>query len=141
MVIKQNERGVTLIEVLVSIVILSLILGSFMTIFPQMGFMNKQNQDKIQGISSAKQILIEWQHSPELKAFLLNPSVGLPEYTSEDANYYYFKTTEASYTANFKVKKVSDLKTGPSKALYIQVQVLNSRGNTVSETYGYIILK
>ena len=43
----ENEKGLTLIEVLASIVILSIILVSIMNFFPQMGLMNKTNARKI----------------------------------------------------------------------------------------------
>ncbi|CAH2716273.1 hypothetical protein BACCIP111895_03457 [Neobacillus rhizosphaerae] len=70
----QNEKGVTLLEVLISIVILSIIFLSVMRFFPQMGFMNNQNAEKTQAINTAKEILIDWQNSPHAKAFLVDPT-------------------------------------------------------------------
>jgi prepilin-type N-terminal cleavage/methylation domain-containing protein len=137
-----NEKGLTLVEVLISIVILSIILLSFMRFFPQMGYLNKQNEDKTQAINSAKEILIDWQNSNDVKDFLNDPALGnLPGYTSEDSSYYYCETTKGSFKVKIKIKKTSDLNSVPTEARFIQVQLLNNSGSIVSETYGYIRLE
>src|SRR5581483_8216393 len=69
----KNEKGLTLLEVLISIVILSIILVSFMGIFPQMGMMNQQNSNKEQAVNTAKRLLISWENDSNIKAFL-NPA-------------------------------------------------------------------
>ncbi|MDR6122187.1 prepilin-type N-terminal cleavage/methylation domain-containing protein [Bacillus sp. SLBN-46] len=141
MVMNEKEKGVTLIEVLISIVILSIIFLSFMRFFPQMGFMNNENADKTQAINTAKEILIEWQESEDLKNFLKNPTgTFLQEYVKTEAGYYYFKTVESNYNVYIKIKISSDLVSTPNKTFLIQVELLNKRNNIISETYGYIIL-
>jgi prepilin-type N-terminal cleavage/methylation domain-containing protein len=141
MVMNEKEKGVTLIEVLISIVILSIIFLSFMRFFPQMGFMNNENADKTQAINTSKEVLIEWQNSEDLKNFLKNPTgTVLPGYVKTEAGYYYFKTVKSNYNVNIKIKISSDLVSTPNKTFLIQVELLNKRNNIIGETYGYIIL-
>lgn len=137
----QNEKGVTLLEVLLSITILSIIFLSIMTFFPQMGFTNKQNEDKSQGISTAKQILVKWENDANVKEFLANPAgTVIPEYKSDEGNYHIFKTTEGAFSVTIKIKKnPPDPSSTKLKAHLIIVQLLNNKGNVVSVTYGYVV--
>ncbi len=147
----QNEKGVTLLEILISMAILSIILVTFMNFFPQMGFMNQQNKDKIQGINTAKELLVKWQGSEEVKDFLeadaKNALVKNPEnnidydvYTNnEDDSYYFFKTNTSDFTIEIRINKTSDYKTLTTKAHQIHVQLKNSRGSLISESYGYVM--
>jgi prepilin-type N-terminal cleavage/methylation domain-containing protein len=139
----QNEKGVTLLEVLISIVILSIIFLSVMRFFPQMGFMNKQNAEKTQAINTAKEILIDWQNSPHAKAFLVDPTNesldDLPINKKTEGGYYYFYTAEGNFDVTIKIKITPSKEAKFSKAHLIQIQLFNKRKNVVSETYGYIL--
>ncbi|MFJ5715542.1 prepilin-type N-terminal cleavage/methylation domain-containing protein [Neobacillus sp. NPDC093127] len=139
----QNEKGVTLLELLISIVILSIIFLSVMRFFPQMGFMNKQNEDKTQAINTAKEILIDWQNSPDVKSFLVDPTnetlEDLPTNKKTEGGFYYFYTVNGSFNVTIKIKITPSKESNVSKAHLIQIQLFNKRGNVVSETYGYVI--
>ena len=153
MKILKNEKGFTLIEVLASIVILSLVLISIMSIFPQMGMVNNQNEQKTQAINTAKEVLISWQDSTVVKTFLQSSSqtTGFnPAYVNEDvnytvfsntkfANYYYFETTKDEYKVQIKLKKTPNKSSKISFVHQIDVQLFNSKGIMVAETYGYVI--
>ncbi|WP_312470999.1 type II secretion system protein [Neobacillus sp.] len=148
----KNEKGLTLIEVLLSIVILSMILLSIMSMFPQMGFVNKQNEDKAQAINMAKEILVNWQESNEVKTFIEKPDhiTGFtPEFVNEKVNYthfaydkypdyYYFGTTKDHYDVRIKIKKSPIKSSKVSHVHQIVVQLINKRGNIIAETYGYV---
>lgn len=135
----KNQKGLTLVEVLVSVVILSIILLSVMKFFPQMVFMNIQNLNKSQAINTAKQVLVEWQNSNDVKNYLDDNTTGsLPGLYNDDGTYYYCETSEGNFSANIKIKKVSDLSTGPIEQHFIQVSLINDKGIKVSETFGYI---
>ena len=73
----RNEKGVTLIEVLATVVILSIILVSVMNFFPQVGLINNVNGEKSQAISTAKQVLIDWQNDSGVEAFLKGDSSAI----------------------------------------------------------------
>lgn len=139
----QNQKGLTLLEVLLSILILSIVLVSFFQFFPQMGLMNKENENKAIAINLAKKELIEWKKKANtFKLFLDNPSADLfPEYDHEDSNYFYFNTTKNDYNINIKIKKVSDITTNPSKAHVIIIEVLNQKNAVIGETFGYLIFE
>lgn len=96
MFLVHNEKGITLLEVLVSITILSVILLSITNFFPQMGMMNEHNGAKSQGVNEAKEILVKWKASREVRKFLIDPApINRPvEYKSEDNTYFYFNTSE-----------------------------------------------
>jgi prepilin-type N-terminal cleavage/methylation domain-containing protein len=148
MKIFRNQKGVTLIEVLLSIVLLSSILLTTMRFFPQMGLLNKQNEDKAHAVNVAKEILINWQESSDVKWFLVQTD-HLTGFTSTDSkvvynkfksdgNYYYFETSKDIYKVNIKIKKLPITNSRLSSVNSIVIQLLNKKGNVVSETFGYI---
>jgi prepilin-type N-terminal cleavage/methylation domain-containing protein len=52
----QGQEGLTLIEVLVSVVLLSIILTSFLGFFTQSAIFNKKNNEKLDTIQTAQKI-------------------------------------------------------------------------------------
>lgn len=149
MKVKKNEKGLTLIEVLASIVILSIILLTLMRFFPQMGLMNTQNQGKTQAINMARQVLVEWENtsSTAMSLFFTSPSTSpIPQYQLQDSNGDYFIFKKASTIGNFtifiKIKKSSDFDlyhTPVYNTNLIIVQVFNQKNTLVTETYGYLV--
>jgi len=145
----RNEKGVTIIEVLASIVILSIILLTTMRFFPQMGLINNHNEDKSKAINIAKEILINWQESSDVKWFLVktdrvtgftstDPKVAFSTFNF-DANYYYFETSKDIYNVHIKISKSPETSSRLSSVNRIDVQLLNKKdGNVVSETLGYV---
>ncbi|OIK16960.1 hypothetical protein BIV60_01400 [Bacillus sp. MUM 116] len=139
MCLEKNQKGLTLVEVLVSIVILSIIFLSVIKFFPQMGYVNSQNLNKSQAINTAKQVLVKWKNSTVVKNYLDDSTTGsLPGLYKEDGTFYYCKTSEGNFSVNIKIKKASDLSTGPIEQHFIQVSLINDKGIIVSETFGYI---
>ena len=148
----KSEKGVTLVEVLASITLLSIVLITTMNIFAQMGKLNKHNEDKAQAINMAKEILIDWQEADEVKEFIkenrttgFTPVAGNTKvsytrfsYDIEPAGYYYFETTKDQYEVHIKIKKSPKIDSNSGQVNQITVQLLNERGNLVSETYGYV---
>ncbi|MEH7249918.1 prepilin-type N-terminal cleavage/methylation domain-containing protein [Neobacillus niacini] len=154
MEILKNEKGVTLLEVLLAMAILSIVLISFMNMFPQMGMMNKKNEEKTQAINTAKEILIDWQESVKVKEFITRSdrTVGFTPNNVTDKTYYtsfnpnltgtdyIFGTVKGIYSVTIKIKKTA--RTRETSKAYkihlIEIQLLNDKGNAVSKTYGYI---
>jgi prepilin-type N-terminal cleavage/methylation domain-containing protein len=138
----SNEKGLTLIEVLLSMVILSIVLVSMMSFFPQVSMLNVKNEAKSNGIQSAKELLIDWKGSGDVKIFLKNPvEVNRPlGYSGEDQNYYYFKTTVDGNIGDIKIKKTPDLVSGPGKPYSIYIKIADNQNVKISDTYGYIIV-
>ena len=138
----RDEKGLTLLEVLISIVILSVIFLSIMSFFPQMGFINKVNEDKAKAVNYANELLIEWKNSESVKDCIKNNNgTSLSSYYNTDSNYYYYKTSKGGFNAIIKIRKNTDLISTPVTTRLIDIQLFNNRNNMVAETYGYIILR
>jgi len=143
--VTRNEKGVTLLEILISITIFSIILVSIMKFFPQITFTNKLNADKTQAINTARQILIEWQNSSNVKSFLKRPSSSpvLPApLAGQDSEYYYFQTKE-KFDEKIIIKRSAppNFPSGSTEPRYIEIQLFSNSGTVLTKTYGYIILK
>ncbi|RTR27328.1 prepilin-type N-terminal cleavage/methylation domain-containing protein [Robertmurraya yapensis] len=160
----QEEKGFTLIEILLSIVILTIILVSIMNFFPQMGLFNRHNLEKTEAINLAKKELVEWQNKfskltrVNFEYFLDYPSKSIiPEYEhSVDHNgtrYYIFEEKEPStdYKVEVSLKKDSDLEEDLKKNSVsvdldkltkihrVHVKILNDNNTLISEIYGYYL--
>jgi prepilin-type N-terminal cleavage/methylation domain-containing protein len=152
----KNEKGVTLVEVIAAMALLSIILISMMGIFPQMGFINKQNEDKSQAINSAKQILNEWKSEDNVTGAKVISALEKetptsidwpipPEVTPTSSTdpFYTFKKTDIK--SDIKIWKSPEAGFGGENDLIntykILVQVKNERDTVIGETYGYIVVK
>jgi prepilin-type N-terminal cleavage/methylation domain-containing protein len=141
----RNEKGVTLIEVLLAMAILSIILVSVMNLFPQMGLMNKQNEEKTQGINTAKQLLIEWQNDNEIREYLVYPTGEIPKsgelIENGNEDYYLFKYyyEPRNYNVQVTIYKDFEIDSEKNEARRIYVKLYNERNVKVSETYGYVL--
>ncbi|MEO2074633.1 MAG: prepilin-type N-terminal cleavage/methylation domain-containing protein [Bacillus sp. (in: firmicutes)] len=138
----KEEKGVTLLEVLLSIVILSMILLTTMSFFPQMGFLNNQNNLKTQGINTAKDVLLKWQNDSRLDVFFANPDAGvIPDYKPiPGADYYNFESVEGKYLVNIQIKKTPSRESKIYNAHQIDIILfkLNKTGSAISKTYGFV---
>ena len=117
-----------------------------------MGTVNNLNQDKAQATNIAKGNYNQLGEFTVVQTFLRSSSQTsgfLPthvndfvHYTNFDPNkftgYYYFETTKDSYDVEIKIKKSPNNSSNNSHIHQIIVQLLNKRGNVVSETFGYI---
>jgi len=54
----SNRNGFTLIEILASIVLLTVVISMFLSIFPQMGNMNVRNGENLDAANAAKELLV-----------------------------------------------------------------------------------
>lgn len=57
----KNEKGVTLVELLAAIVLLTLIITVFLQFLPQLATTNKKNVEKNQAINLAESELLHWK--------------------------------------------------------------------------------
>jgi prepilin-type N-terminal cleavage/methylation domain-containing protein len=141
----KSEKGVTLVEVLVSITLLSIILITLMNIFPQMGMMNNHTKLKAQGINTAKEVLLKWQNDNDrLKLFFATPDVSvIPEYKPINGNSYNFEYVNGDFLVNVKIKKNSSKESDLYNAHLISVKLYNIKktDTVVSETYGYVKIR
>ncbi|NMD70531.1 prepilin-type N-terminal cleavage/methylation domain-containing protein [Bacillus sp. DNRA2] len=159
MILIRSEKGVTLIEVIASITILSIVLITFFNFFPQMGFMNKQNEDKLQGINTAKLVMVKWKESDKVKAIIRNytsSNVDPNSLNDDTLNYDYgekinkdedsdvdallYTASIGDLTAKIEILVDSDFDSAfKTEAHQIHVTVLNNKDKLLSESYGYVI--
>lgn len=145
----QNEKGLTLLEVLLSIVILSIILISIMKFFPQMGLMNKQNIDKQQAINTARETLFEFQNDSEVKRLIKYPASTSSKFEfiekkeiidSGTFNCFKLNGKIHGYIGQICLKETPDIGNAGGKELFqIHIELLNSKGTLITDTYGYIM--
>lgn len=150
----NNERGLTLLEVLLAIVILTIILVSIMNIFPQMGKINKQNEQKLVTVNVMKEVVHKWKNNETVRNFLKNNESELTENLLENQtanyehnNYYQFTGIDkiTNYEVEVRIAKKSDLE-GENMAHRIHVifydkDLDGNKGSKITETYGYILYK
>lgn len=156
----KNEKGVTLVEVLAAVVILTIIMGSIMNFFPQIATVNKENGDKSQAINTARYVLNKWQNDVDIRNYLTSEGkVTLPstiKLISENPNNqdYHLQSNEGNFNLDVYISKCPDLPnnvfkisdpkcSNPSsydskvtKAYRTKIQISNKKVTT--DTYGYI---
>ncbi|RBP02734.1 pilin/secretion family protein with methylation motif [Rossellomorea aquimaris] len=136
----QNEKGITLLEVLLSMVILSIVLLTIVNFFPQMGRMNTYNGEKMKAVNVARGELAAWKESDSLDT---PPSHYIKNEGTDPHHYHYFTSTIDGFKVKVTIDKQSDLDTtgspSPTKAHQLLIQVLEDQ-KIVSETYGYIMV-
>lgn len=145
----KNENGLTLVEILASMVLLSIIFIGFMTIFSQMTLFNDKTYTKLETMNLAR------QEMAELKAMDFTKTLVLSELASAPANYikqssapqkdainntfYLFTKEKNDYTYELRFYEVPKLSGGPRVGELHQIHLIVRTGAKVnSETYGYI---
>lgn len=146
-----NERGISLIEVVASIVLLAIILVSVINLLPQMGKKNNQNEDKQIAVNLASKELAYWQSAlkNDFNTMLANPNGTFSFIKSGDQLTYdgddtiSIKTSNtrsmsSKYYTEIKITKTPDLDSQPTKANQISIFIYKNNNILVAETYGYV---
>jgi Prokaryotic N-terminal methylation motif len=139
----KDEKGITLVEILASITLLSIILVSIITFFPQVGMNNKHNEEKIQAINLAKKILAVWtdDEDNEVSTFIKDPDsmpvpYGYEIIVPDDPGDFYFTKVLEGFSVEVKLSKDS----AESRLHAVTIQIGQS-GKIITETYGYITVR
>ncbi|MCS1391339.1 type II secretion system protein [Lysinibacillus boronitolerans] len=144
-----NERGISLIEVVASIVLLAIILVSIINLLPQMGKKNNQNEDKQIAVNLASKELAYWQSAlqSDFNTLLANPN-GTFSFIKPDDKLTYdndtititttTKSAPSKYKTEIKITRKPDLKTSPTKANQISIFIYKNSNILVTEIYGYV---
>ena len=142
----ENEKGITLVEILAAISILSITLISIVQFFPQIGWLNHHNDMKTKGMNLAKKELVEWSHSSIVINYLKDPSQPEPEgYIGDIDGHHNFELLKDGFNIYVQIETQGGLASDPgvnslSKAHYIHIELKDEKGKQVSETYGYILV-
>lgn len=135
----KNYHGLSLIEVLASIVLLSIVLIGFMSVFPQMSLMNEKTGENLDGTTIAKELLVEMK-----KIKYPNLSTSLPTGLSiKESN-----STDIIITGQYKnspvkvtVKKTIDGSSTIQSLHQMKIEVFDANNRLLSTTYGYMTEK
>ncbi|SFB16357.1 MULTISPECIES: prepilin-type N-terminal cleavage/methylation domain-containing protein [unclassified Bacillus (in: firmicutes)] len=146
--LKHNERGFTLIEVLLSIILLFIIMTSFMGFFTQSTIFNKKNEQKLDYTQTAQTVInlveenitrSELEKDNDIKTIFSSPftpksidKTALEKFFSKKSSTPFIQNNPNQILATFSYINETGL---------IQVKVMvadPSNPNHKSETYTYI---
>lgn len=142
-----NRNGFTLIEILASIVLLTIVISMFLTIFPQMGNMNHRNGENLDAANVSKELLVSIKRNDYNKVSLgtsLPIAVESINSLNKDiiiiGNYKLFKVRLTLTIA----EEETDIGKVPLHMLKIEIfdknqtVLIDNKVNVLSTTYGYI---
>lgn len=136
-----EESGLTLVEILASLVILGIVFVAFMTIFPQMTLFNSRTETKLETMNEARIVLEEYKNI-KWKTSDLNGT----RFVSE--NDWWRDDQYGRPNVIVKIKKSPDegpelketLKPGVVRLHRLQVEIVKDN-RISSESFGYIQVK
>ena len=124
----DNEKGLTLLEVLLSITLLSIVMITFLSFFTNAFRFNSINDDSIQAMNIAReqQALIKGKLWNEITAFTFDNTTGC----------YIQNTNEREYDIKMSIKKEPETIDSYRNLHLVHVEVTKD-GKPLSETYTY----
>ena len=133
-----NQTGLTLIEILAAITIITLIIIFLGNLLPLMAKTNQVNEKKLEAVQLAKEQLSTWQ-----EYFQTPESNEKPDKLSSNGeNLVAEYPLKNNYTVQVTIYGTDDYEhlelSGNVKAHQIHVQIFGERDNMITETYGYI---
>ena len=147
----MDQKGFTLIEVLLSVVILSIVLTVFMSFFSQSSLFIRKNEEKLGTSNTAQMVLtlIQENTAEEILAsegiinelFVVNgdPSGGLSVTDNEKIKRIINRDLNSKYSIKLLFKNVYDDSNNRNENLIlVKVIVADPENNEASETFTYI---
>jgi type II secretory pathway pseudopilin PulG len=149
---RLNQNGITLIEVLTSIILLFIILTSFFTFFNNSLIFSGKNEEELVAFNLASKTLKiveeKYKNTLDQNVISLNcsnyPGTYPPELISVlEPSACYYKVNDRNYYPEISItKQVSSSYTGLPILYVIHIKISNSPVSTnqklLSETFGYI---
>lgn len=133
-----NQTGLTLVEILAAITIITLIIIFLGNLLPLMAKTNQVNEKKMEAVQLAKEQLSTWQEyfqAPET-----NEKPNKLSFNGENLVAQY--PLKNSYTVKVTIYGTDDYErvelSRNVKAHQIHVQIFGEENNMITETYGYI---
>lgn len=135
-----NEKGLTLIEVLASIVLLSIVIVSFLSLFPQITLFNNVTEKNLQAAAVAKEVrVLVKEQDIDFSTPTLNGKLSSLSPTTTE-NDIVFTGLYNSFYVNIIIDKSKKEVSGEVQDLYqMKISVMNGSNKEISYTYGYIV--
>jgi Tfp pilus assembly protein PilV len=161
----KNEKGLTLLEVILSFAILTIVITSFLALFPQVAKFNQKTDESFTAINLANEKLaiieqIAKKSSKEMdvtkKIFVIGSAnqlemkslskdntnfskLNLTQNISNQTNEYIMNTQDGNYATKITITKAPDTQTTSVIHLYrVFIEVQSSEGSKKTELYGYV---
>ena len=134
-----NENGLTLIEVLASIVILSIVIISFLSLFSQITHSNQSTEYNLQAASIAKELSVlvkdeEINFTTPLVPSFINGTRTVSNTDSE----IIIKGSYKEFPVEITIRKDPNInKEGLIDLFQMKISIKNAQLNEVGYTYGY----
>lgn len=132
-----NEKGLTLIEVLASIALLSIVIVSFLSLFPQITNFNDSTEKNLQAAAVAKEVRV-----------LVKEEATIPHHQNFSFTYertgpsnekYMYKGQHNQFQVLLEIDENPFNQGRSMQNLYkFKVTILNDENNQLSITYGFI---
>ncbi len=129
------NKGFTLVEILVTLVILSIILLSFMSFFSQSSLFTQKNNEKLTAINLAQETIVSIKNQPVLFQKAVNYRTGFsdPEKTVLNVNSLGIFNQQPNFRLGLDIAK------DDTYNLYkIHVQIYDLKNDLLAETYHYL---
>lgn len=157
----HNEKGLTLLEVLLTITILTIVLTSILTLFPQISLFNKKTDETFSGINLAKEKIVilenlvrdDHNKSSTEKIFKISNNtliltqtdknfsrykrLNLIENIEENNDAYILKTIDHHLHGTITIERTPEYE-GIYHLYKVYVQINDEKLSKVTSLYGYL---
>lgn len=158
----NNNKGITLLEVLLSMTILIIVLTAFLTLFPQVSLFNKKSDSALSSINLAKEKIVLLENivrddrskADIDKVFIINNDdslvinyvnkdfasyklLNLTEDIKEETNTYVIKTNDNHLLATITINRTPEYK-GIFHLYKVYVEIQDENLNEITSLYGYL---
>lgn len=141
----KNNSGFTLIEILASVVLITVVLSMFLSIFPQMANMNNRTGDNLEAANVGKEVLVKMKKlSYENITSKTNLPIANTTYTNSTSNIQIngtYVTNVKNYNVEININKTHDVEVNSSttRLRRFSIEILDDQNkNTLTTTYGYL---
>ena len=138
----KNEQGLTLIEVLASIVLLSIVIVFFLSLFPQIINFNKSTEENLQAAATAKEVRVLVKEELESMDTFPSKLSFTNERTLDDGVYSYngkYNDFEVVIELHDQPFVGDEPQKNEIRKLYkFKVSIEHSDTRILSKTYGFI---
>lgn len=139
--VNNNERGLTLVEILASLVILGIVFVGFMTVFPQMTNFNEKTKTKLLAMNEARILLSDFKEEKDYTYESFTPDEG---YIVKNNEAWVHTVDNENSTVEYWITKSPALVAGNAEGemnLHEVFISIKKDGKVISKTFGYIEVK
>lgn len=145
----KNDKGMTLVELLAAIVILTLVITVFLQFLPQLAKTNKTNIDKNQAINLAEIELLYWKEKIEsdFNSFIASSKQTNCSFDNKKICYFVEKDDlqDKQFNKDFYISinlhKEPENELKKKKAHQLHIEIKNRQNNLkVGESFGFVYL-